>query len=73
MKRGEWREVGGRRLEWVRAHGWDFYNPTLVRALALLKPVRPVTLAIGMVYVLVPIQLFVSPTQLWRKPRKALT
>ena len=36
-----------------------FYNPTLVCGLASVNSVRPVTLAAGMLYVLVPIQLFV--------------
>lgn len=36
-----------------------FNNPTLVRVLAFVNSVRPVTLAAGMLYVLVPIQLFV--------------
>lgn len=36
-----------------------FYNPTLVCGLACVNSVRPVTLAAGMLYVLVPIQLFV--------------
>ena len=48
-----------------------FYNPTLVCGLAFVNSVRPVTLAAGMLYVLVPIQLFVSATQEAR--REALT
>lgn len=56
-------------------HGFFFfYNPTLVCALAFVNSVRPVTLAAGMLYVLVPIQLFVSATQLRQEARReALT
>lgn len=67
------REEGGRRGErktWlVKKRGRKgsdlhgpfsiFYNPTLVCGLACVNSVRPVTLAAGMLYVLVPIQLFV--------------
>lgn len=54
---------------------WPFFNnPTLVCALAFVNSVRPVTLAAGMLYVLVPIQLFVSATQLRQEARReALT
>lgn len=51
-----------------------FYNPTLVCALAFVNRVSPVTLAAGMLYVLVPIQLFVSATELRQEVRReALT
>lgn len=57
---------GGRKTRLVKQekkgrdlHGPFFYNPTLVCALAFVNWVRPVTLAAGMLYVLVPIQLFV--------------
>lgn len=40
-----------------------FYNPTLDCGLAFVNRVRHVTLAAGKLYVLVPIQLFVSATR----------
>lgn len=49
--------------ERFRSACFFFYNPTLVCALAFVNWVRPVTLAAGMLYVLVPIQLFVSATE----------
>ena len=55
-------------------HGPFFYNPTLVCAPAFVNSVRPVTLAAVMLYVLVPIQLFVSATRPRQEARReALT
>lgn len=80
--RGRWWEIkraGERKTRLVKEENrldlhvlfFFFYNPTLVCALAFVNWVRPVTLAAGMLYVLVPIQLFVSVTQEAR--REALT
>lgn len=79
--RGRWWEIkraGERNARLVKEenrldlHVLGFFsNPTLVCGLAFVNRVRPVTLAAGMLYVLVPIQLFVSVTQEARK--EALT
>ena len=69
-REGDEREGGGgRKTTWLVKRGrkgsdlhgpfFFFYNPTLVCGLASVNSVRPVTLAAGMLYVLVPIQLFV--------------
>lgn len=64
----------GEREERLRSAWPFFYNPTLVCGLAFVNSVRPVTLAAGMLYVLVPIQLFVSATRLQQEARReALT
>lgn len=55
---------------------WPYFPITslLVLGLVFVNRVKPVTLAAGMLYVLVPIQLFVSATRAWQEVRRqALT